>query len=346
MPVHPRRRNLRVLLVILVLAVVGMGGWFALSAAGAAPLVVYCAHDAVYAESVLRRFEEESDIPLTIRFDTEATKSLGLVEQILREKESPRCDVFWNNQALGTQRLKEAGVLESYKGPAYARIPAAFKDPEGCWTGFGARLRVYIVNTDKMSPTEEAIAEKLAGTLERVAMAKPLYGTTLVHYSALWRLLGGAELKRLHADWRERKVVEATGNAHCKNLVASGVCDVGWTDTDDFFVALDEGQPVEMLPIRISDGRTICIPNTVGIIRGTRRLKDAQRLVEYLLSEESEVALANATSRQIPLGPVDESRIPEEVRRLRTWAEDACALTEIFQAAPACLEWLKSEYVQ
>jgi iron(III) transport system substrate-binding protein len=346
MPENPPRRNVLVPITVCILALVVIGAWVASGRNGRAPLVVYCAHDAVYAESVLRRFEKESGIPLAIRFDSEATKSLGLVEQLLREKEAPRCDVFWNNQALGTQRLKEAGVLEPYKGPGYDRIPAAFKDPEGCWTGFGARLRVYIINTEKMPATETAVEEKLSGDLSRVAMAKPLYGTTFVHYSAIWKMLGEKELKRMHADWRARNVVETVGNAQNKNLVAEGVCDLGWTDTDDFFEAKDKGEPVEMLPIRIAGGRTICSPNTVALIKGSGRAEDGRRLVEYLLSEESEVEMANASSRQVPLGPVDESRIPEEVRRLKGWAADACPLSDVMQAAPACLDWLKSEYVQ
>ena len=59
--------------------------------------------------------------------------------------------------------------------------------------------------------------------------------------------------------------------------MAEGACDLGYTDSDDFFVAKDEGKPVAMLPIRLEDGRTICIPNTVSIIEGTRRPAEASQ---------------------------------------------------------------------
>ncbi|MDP6108080.1 MAG: hypothetical protein QGI33_06570 [Candidatus Brocadiia bacterium] len=42
-----------------------------------------------------------------------------------------------------------------------------------------------------MEPREEAVTAALAGDLSRVAIAKPLYGTTLSHYSVLWDLCGG-----------------------------------------------------------------------------------------------------------------------------------------------------------
>ena len=40
-------------------------------------LVVYCAHDREFAEVVLQEFERQTGIPVSVRYDTEATKSLG-----------------------------------------------------------------------------------------------------------------------------------------------------------------------------------------------------------------------------------------------------------------------------
>ena len=86
-----------------------------------------------------------------------------------------------------------------------------------------------------------------------------------------------------------------------KDVVANGARDVGWTDTDDAFLAKDAGAPVTMLPVAI-DGRVIRIPNTVAIVRGTRRRAAAEALVDYLASAEVEIALARSRSRQLPLG--------------------------------------------
>jgi iron(III) transport system substrate-binding protein len=295
----------------------------------------------------LRRFEQETGIPVSIKFDTEATKSLGLVQQLIAEKENPRCDVFWNNQVLGTMDLLDEDLLHSYQGPGYERIPAQFKDPEGRWTGFGARLRVYIVNTDNMPATPEAIQQRLeAADLSRMAVAKPLYGTTLSHYSLLWHLWGGDELKRWHAETRERGLQETGGNAQVKDLVAAGTCDFGWTDTDDFFVARDAGLPVEMVPVRVEGGATISIPNSVAIIRGTNNLAAAQRLVDFLLSEEIELELSRSTARQIPLGPVDETQLSEDVGQLKAWAGEGYDLNPLAEPREACLDWLMSEYLE
>ena len=308
-------------------------------------LVVYCAHDAVFSEKILREFEQNTGIKVETRFDTEATKSLGLTNLIIREQDHPRCDVFWNNQTLGTIALKEQGLLEAYQGDGYSRIPDQFKDLDGYWTGFAARLRVYITNTEKINSTQESIDQKLSEALNDVAIAKPLYGTTLTHYTVLCDAWGLEQLKKWHHSLGTRGIQETSGNASVKNLVASGACVLGFTDTDDYFVAVDEDRPVAALPVTVND-RVILIPNSVAIIKGTKKRKQAERLVNYLLSEEVELKLARSQSRQIPLGNVDWKQVPDAVREFQKYIEKAYPLSNLVNQRAKTLAWLKSEYVK
>ncbi|MCX7408882.1 MAG: substrate-binding domain-containing protein [Planctomycetales bacterium] len=359
-------------------------------------LVVYCAHDSVYADAILKDFEKQSGIRVDVRYDTEATKSLGLVNLIVSERQRPRCDVFWNNELLGTVDLQAQGLLEPHKGTGWERLPEKYRDSDGHWVGFAARLRVQIVNTREVSADDEVVQNLFAFEPASVAVAKPLFGTTLTHYTVLWNEWGPERLKEWHHDLRLRGVREVDGNGAVKDLVAQGVCSAGLTDTDDFFVALDEGKPVEMLPVEMlpvrvlltpspqpgeegreaenksevpltlalspqsrgegtkpkaekkteSKTKTICIPNTVAIIKGTKRVEAARKLIDFLASAETELALARSKSRQVPLGPVDEAQLPDEVRRLNEWAADGVDLRSLLPARRECLEWLKSEYLR
>ena len=330
---------IRRFLPLLVLAALVLAWLYRRS--GPPHLTVYCAHDSIYAESILSDFTRRTGIPVAARYDTEATKSLGLTELLVREKDAPRCDVFWNNELLGTLDLQEKGILAPYRGSGWQRIPANFKDADGHWAGFAARLRVQISNTQTPAP-----ADGVTPDLTRFAIAKPLYGTTLTHYSVLWQRWGREKTIAWHRDWHARGVREMNGNAAVKDAVADGACDSGFTDTDDFFEAKDDGKPVAMRPVRLDDGATICIPNTVAIIRGTRRESDARRLVDFLLSADGELALARSKARQIPLGPVPEDQVPAEVRELRGWAADGVPLSGLRAARAECLAWLKSEEVK
>lgn len=320
---------------------------FAMSGTGDA-LVVYCAHDSIYSEALLRQFEAETGIDVAIRFDTEATKSLGLVNLLLQESRHPRCDVFWNNEILGTLDLQSAGILHPYQGPNFDRIPERFKDPEGHWTGFGGRLRVWIVDQrviPEVTDSQPAIDQLSAQYADQMVFANPMYGTTRTHFTVLWHLLGETGFQDWHRSFVDQGAQVVQGNAMVKNLVSSGTKPIGWTDTDDYYLAVDAASPVSAAPVRLASAETICIPNTVGIIRGTKRLAAAQQLVDFLLSEETELALSQSKSRQIPLGACDDTLLSDEVRELRSWARDAYDLRKIAAARQECLRWLKSEYL-
>ena len=127
------------------------------------------------------------------KFDVESTKTVGLAEAIVAEKDRPRCDVFWNNEILHTLRLKRLGLLEAYQPPIAEEYPAAYRDPQGYWHGFAARARVLIVNTklvgkrDRPTSILDLADPKWRG---RTAMAKPLFGTTATHAACLFAVWG------------------------------------------------------------------------------------------------------------------------------------------------------------
>lgn len=307
-------------------------------------LTIYCAHDSVFAESVLRDFEYREGIPIEVKYDSEATKSLGLIERIIREKARPQCDVFWNNELLGTLDLAKRGLLEPHKGKGWERTPPQWRDDEGMWAGFGGRLRMKIANTTRANH-----AEPTAGNAAHFALAKPLYGTTLSHFTALWSVWGADKTRRWHTDIRSAGVQIVNGNSAVRDLVANGAVDAGWTDTDDYFAAKDAGLQVSAVPVILENGATICIPNTVAIMKDAKRGDLARKLADYLLSSRTELALAKSRARQIPLGPLtreQESSLPDEVRELIPAAEKGIPQKTMLGARNECLEWLKAEYLK
>lgn len=326
-------------------------------------LVVYCAHDAVIAEEILKDFERQTGIPVVVKYDSEV-KSPGLVEQIIQAGAKARCDVLWNDEMLGTLDLAERGLLEPHKSTGWQRIPEPWRDADGRWAGFAARLRVKIRNTEKgehqepvpgadgklPAESEEAAAAPMEQRrYARFSMAEPLNGTTLTHYAVLAELWGAENLRQWHLQSRSMGLREANGNAGVKDLVASGTCGAGYTDTDDYFEAKDARKPVAAEPVTVGNGATICIPNTVAILKGTKRGEDAKKLANFLLSARVEIALAKSKSRQIPMGRLDEksaAAIPAEVRELMPHAARGTSLKSLLRARDETLQWLKAEDVK
>src|SRR4030095_7903139 len=110
-------------------------------------VVLYCAHDPELAGAVLAEFTKRTGLDVTAKYDTEADKSVSLYEELVREKDRPRCDVHWNNEILGTIRLHRKGVFEAYDPPSAAPYPDWAKARDRTWHAFAERARVLLVNT-------------------------------------------------------------------------------------------------------------------------------------------------------------------------------------------------------
>lgn len=275
-------------------------------------VVVYCALDQIFSEPLLKRFEEETGIEVEARFDVEASKTVGLVNAIRAEDTHTLCDVFWNNEVAHTVALAEEGRLLAYDSPSAAEIPELFRDPERRWTGFAARARILIVNTEKMDASKLTSMWDLTQPEHRgvACMARPLTGTTLTHVVALHERLGPEESKRYLDGVVNNDTNLSSGNATNMKLVRSGELAFGWTDTDDFNVAREGGFPVVAVYPDQAPGPngeeplgTMLIPNTLSILAKAPHAENAKRLVDWLLRPEIEAELAQARSAQIPVRP-------------------------------------------
>lgn len=323
-----------------------VAAWLWFGGRPADALVVYCAHDVTLAEPILDAFAARTGIRLQVVYDTEATKTLGLVERIVTEQEAPRCDVLWCNEPLGVMQLQDLGLLQPYRGPGFMRMPAAWKDPDAHWVGFAARLRVWITDQDLASlssPDLDALVARdtAAASLAEFAIAVPLFGTTRFHVTALWALRGEEWVRAWLRDLRGAGARFVRGNAAVKDLVAAGVARLGWTDSDDAAAA---GDAAASTPVEV-DGFALCIPNAVALVRGARHEREARALVDWLLSAATELALARGAGQQIPLGDVADHDLPPAVAKLRARLPHALPLERLRAAHARVLAWLQAEWL-
>ncbi|MBI2505100.1 MAG: extracellular solute-binding protein [Candidatus Latescibacteria bacterium] len=278
----------------------GCGG-----SSGAPVVVCYTSTDQVFAEPILQAFEQQSGIRVRAKYDTEETKTTGLVNLIQAEKGNPQADVFWSSETGRAIALKQAGCLATYRSPNAEGIPAGFKDPEGYWTGFSARARVILYNTElvKVSPPSSVMELISPAWQGKAAIANPLFGTTSFHATTLFLRWGDAQAKDFFRRVRENGVQILPSNGAVKDAVSDGRATWGVLDTDDANVALKEGRPVAVLFPDQEGAGTVIIPNTVSLIAGAPRPETGKQLIDYLLSPQVEQRLAEMDCVQMPLRP-------------------------------------------
>ena len=280
-------------------------------------VVVYTALDEPFSAPILEQFSRETGISVRAKHDTESTKTVGLVQEILAERNRPRCDVFWNNEVVNTLRLHRAGLLSSCPCPEAEAFPQQFRAADSTWHGLAARARVLLVNTELVP--EDSFPRSIRDLADpawkgKCGVAKPLAGTTATHAACLFAAWGPDKAKEFFSRVHDGARV-MSGNKQVAVAVGAGHLAFGLTDTDDAIIELESGRPVAIVfPDQEEGGLgTLFIPNTVAVIRGGPNSEEAVRLVRFLLSPEVEEKLAAGPSAQIPLSQkVDKvSRVEE-----------------------------------
>jgi iron(III) transport system substrate-binding protein len=346
------RRQLSSLCLILVLI-----GLPFLSGCGSSKprVVLYCAQDQEFAEEVLAEFTRRTGLEVAPKYDTEANKSVSLYLELVREKNRPRCDVYWNNEILSTIRLQKQGLLESYASPSAEPYPAAAKAKDHTWHAFATRARVLLINT-KLIPKESDRPQSLLDLTQprwkgKVGMAKPQFGTTATQAACLFQVLGREKAEQFYRGLKENRIAIVPGNKQAAEGVSQGRFAVGLTDTDDAIEEVKAGQPVVIVfPDRDKPKDdpmgTLFIPNTVAIMRGGPNPEAARKLVDYLLSAEVETKLAESDSHQMPLNPNVHAHLPPEFATPKTAKAMAVDFEKAAEMWDEVQEFLRNEFAK
>ena len=267
-------------------------------------VIVYTSEDKIFSEPVLQGFEKKMGIKVRAIYDTEETKSAGLVNRLIAEKDNPQADVFWSGDPVRPVMLQIKGLTTPYVSSTASDIPKMYKDADGHWTGFSARARIVLYNTNLVNMDERPLSLfDLTKPVWRsqVAMANPLFGTTSIHMAALFIILGDEKAKKFMNDLKANGVKIVSSNSEVRRLVARGEVRVGITDTDDANVAIKEGNPVKVVFSDQSGIGTLIMPNMVCLIKNSPNQENGKKLIDYLVSRDVEKSLAWATCAQMPL---------------------------------------------
>jgi len=324
--------------IFLALAVLGL---LAGCSSRSREVVVYTSVDQVVSEPILREFEKQSGLAVRAVFDTEETKSTGVLNRLVAEAAHPQADVFWSGDPVRPFVLIKRGLVAPYESPAAAGIPPAFRAADGTWTGFAARVRVLLVNKNRVPASSMPRSiRNLADPRWKgaTAIANPLFGTTTMHVAALFSTWGEEQGRTFLQALKDNQTRVASSNGEVKRLVATGEVAFGLADTDDAQEALADHAPIEVVfPDQDGIG-TLVMPTTVSLMRGCPHPDAGKKLIDYLLLPEVERRLAEAAAHvplragvQTPAGvrragdfkamQVDYSRVADEMEHMQPWVK-------------------------
>ncbi len=281
-------------------------------------VVLYSSVDAPILGPIVGEFEKATGVRVRLVTDTEATKTTGLIERLLTERNSPRADVWWSNEMLGSQTLADRGVLETYASKSEGDFPQGWpqtlRAADRTWYGFALRARVIAFNVNRVSGRDapkalrDLTASRWAG---KIGMARPQFGTTRAFVASLVAAHGFDEARGFLESLRDNQVRLYDGNSSVVRALSDGEIEIGLTDSDDVLAGKANNWPVDFNFEQIDDGKKqikglssdgpLLLPNTVGVVRGCPHPNEARKLADFILSARVEEMLAQSEAKNVPI---------------------------------------------
>lgn len=328
-------------------------------------LVVYTGRREALIAPVLKAFEAETGIAVTVKSGSNA----ALAQAIIAEATRPQASVFISQDAPTCEVLRSRGVLEPTPSGVVNAIPARFRAVDNSWIGLSGRVRVLMYNRDLVTP--QAAPRSVLDLTKpewrgKVAIASAKEASVASWAGALILQLGRARAQSYLTALTANGLTVLPSHTDVRKAVARGEFAVGMVNHYYYHLTSGEGGKVGVVypdqqrtvrvKVRVRDasGRVRTVirgrkepKNPLGalfnaatacLVKGGPAQTQARLLVDYLVSGRAQVLFSelnyeyplraglSPTNGVKPLRQVLQA--PVDLRKI-----DGVAGTEILNAA-------------
>jgi iron(III) transport system substrate-binding protein len=223
-----------------------------------------------------------------------------IIERIRNEGANSPADVLITVDVGRLWRAQQAGLFGQVKSQTLEqRIPANLRDPDGEWFGFSTRARVLVYAKDKVKPAEVARYEDLAVPTMKGRICARSGGH--VYNLALLASIIAADGEARAEEWAKAVAGNLArapkgGDTDQIRAVGAGECDVAITNTYYFVRLMNSVKPEDKelvaklavsFPNQADRGTHVNVSGG-GMVKTAKNKENAQRLLEYLASDEAQ----------------------------------------------------------
>lgn len=261
-------------------------------------------------QAVYRRFTDETGIEVRVL----EIGGAELFDRLQTEGDQTSADLIVTVDGGALWRLAEANLLQPVTTPALqAAAPARFRDPDNRWWAFAKRLRVIVYNKQSVDPVILRSMDDLAQARFRGQVcARSSANTYNLSMLAARIERAGAENARAWARGVVENFARPPQGADTEQIraVAAGQCQVAISNHYYLLRLAKSDDPVDretaarvgmFIPDQDGPGVHVNISGA-GISAHSPRVAQATRLLEFLLSSESQTLFANLTN-EFPVRP-------------------------------------------
>ena len=251
-------------------------------------VVLYTSVDDPFVRPLAQRFEQQTGVKVTLVTDAEASKTAGLSEKVLAEKDHPQADVYWGNEPFHTINMAEQGVFSPHASPAGSDVRDRWRDKAGMYQTIGLRARMIVISTRK---EDAAITSQIHSIKDlanpalkgRIGMSNPAFGTASGQVAAWYLNWGDSATDDFLRSLKSNGILLLGGNSVVVDQVATGTIIAGLTDNDDIANGKADNQPVAAIAPNAGSKDALLIPTTIALVRGAPHPEVAQKLIDFLM---------------------------------------------------------------
>lgn len=268
---------------------------FAVPASAVERLVVYSGRAESLIGPALEQFTEATGIQVAVRYGG----TTELAAAILEEGRNSPADVFISQDAGALGALEKAGRLARLPQELLDKVDERLRSAGGRWVAVSGRARVVAYSTVRIR--EEELPETVWGFTDskwRGRIGWPPTNASFQAFVTALRVLEGDE----RAEAWLRGILANNprvypNNAAIVEAISRGEIDVGFVNhyyLYRFLAEQGDAFPVRNYHTRGDAGAIINVAG-VAILETSQKKEAAQRLVEWLLSEEAQRYFATET---------------------------------------------------
>lgn len=253
--------------------------------------------------SIIPLFEEKTGIKV-------AVESLGTGDCMKRidseaAQEYSTFDLMYGGSLANY--VANADLFQDYVSPEDANLMEAYKNTRGYCTNYTIDGSVLLVNKDLLAEagvTVNGYADLLQDALKgKIASADPASSSSaFCQLTNMLLAMGGYESEEAWQYVEDlfvgQKVAITSGSSAVYKGVYNGEYAVGLTYEDPCATLIKDGATnIEVIyPVE----GTVFLPAQIGIIKNAKNVEEAKAFVDFMLSEEAQIFLAeNTTSRNV-----------------------------------------------
>ncbi len=265
-------------------------------------ITVYNAQHEELLEEMAPLFTKETGIEVKLRNG----KDFELGNQLVEEGDRTPADVFLTENSPAMSLVESKGLFAPLDQTTLDRIPEQYRPASGDWAGFAGRSTVLVY--DKSAVKDADLPDSILDLAKPEWKGRTSFSPSGADFQAIVSAVLQLKGEKATEQWLQGLADNGTvyqGNNVVMNSVNDGQVDTGiiyhyyWfrdqaesgeNSNDSALHFFGKGDPGAFLSV-----------SGAGVLKASKKQKDAQRFVDFLMSVKGQQALADSYALEYPL---------------------------------------------